>query len=69
MEPTRDRKTTINDLLDRILEKGVVLNLDLIIGLADIPLVAINLRAAIASVETMARYGIMNVLDGDLIRR
>ena len=63
MEPDRDMKVTLVDLLDRILEKGVVLNADLIIALAGIPLIGINLRAAIASVDTMLRYGIWDEWD------
>jgi cyanate permease len=47
------------DLLDRILDKGLVLSADVIITLAGVPLVAVNLRAAIASVETMLDYGVM----------
>jgi len=59
MEPNRDdTKATLVDLLDRILDKGVMLNADVIISLAGIPLIGINLRAAIASVDTMLRYGI-----------
>jgi hypothetical protein len=58
MEPNRDTKATLVDLLDRILDKGVMLNADVIISLAGIPLIGINLRAAIASVDTMLKYGI-----------
>ncbi len=60
MEPTRYTKTTLVDLLDRLLDKGLIINADIIISLAGIPLVAVNLRAAIASVETMLEYGLMN---------
>ncbi len=58
MEPNRDTKVTLVDLLDRILDKGVMLNADVIISLSGIPLIGINLRAAIASVDTMLKYGI-----------
>lgn len=59
MEPTRDGPGALANVLDRLLDKGIILDLDLVIHLAGIPLIAINLRAAIASVETMIRYGIM----------
>jgi hypothetical protein len=59
MEPTRERKATLVDFLDRVLDKGLIINADLIISLANIPLIAVNLRAAIASVETMLKYGQM----------
>ncbi len=58
MEPNRDTKVTLVDLLDRIRDKGVMLNADVIISLSGIPLIGINLRAAIASVDTMLKYGI-----------
>lgn len=63
MKPTKGGKATLDDLLERLLDRGVVLNLDLIIGIADIPLIGINLRAAIAAIETMLDYGMMNVWD------
>lgn len=63
MEPIKDGRATLDDLLERLLEKGILLNLDLIIGIADIPLIGINLRAAIAAIETMIEYGMMEVWD------
>ncbi|MBI5300081.1 MAG: gas vesicle protein [Deltaproteobacteria bacterium] len=59
MEPTRQGRATLVDLLDRVLDKGLILNADVIISLAGVPLIAVNLRAAIASVETMLEYGYM----------
>jgi len=50
----------IVELIDRTLNKGVILNADLIITVADVPLLAANLKLALASVETMIKYGIMN---------
>ncbi len=55
MEPERDE---VVDLLDRILEKGVVLNSDLIITLADVPLIGIDLRLALAGIDRMLDYGL-----------
>jgi hypothetical protein len=46
------------DLLDRVLEKGLVLNADLLIHIAGIPLLGVNLRACLAGMETMLKYGI-----------
>ncbi len=62
MQPTREGRASIVDLLDRVLDKGLILNADLIISLAGVPLIAVSLRAAIAGVETMARYGLMSAL-------
>ncbi len=50
----------IVELLDRTLKKGVILNADLVITVADVPLLAANLRLALASVETMLKYGVMD---------
>ena len=58
MQPTRDTHATLVDLLDRVLEKGLVLNADLLIHVAGIPLLGVNLRACIAGIETMLKYGI-----------
>jgi hypothetical protein len=58
MQPTRDTHATLVDLLDRALEKGLVINADLIINVAGIPLIGVNLRAYLAGIETMLKYGI-----------
>lgn len=52
-------KIGIVELIDRTLNKGVILNADLIVTVADVPLLAANLRLALASVETMLKYGVM----------
>ncbi|MCJ7632966.1 gas vesicle protein [Candidatus Bathyarchaeota archaeon] len=64
MEPIRDARITLVDLLDRILDKGLLINADLIISVAGVPLIGVKLNAAIASVETMLKYGIMADLCG-----
>jgi hypothetical protein len=58
MDPTRDTHTTLVDLLDRILDKGLILDADLIIHVAGIPLIGVKLKAAIAGIETMLKFGI-----------
>ena len=58
MEPTRDTHTTLVDLLDRILDKGLILDADLIIHVAGVPLIGVKLKAAIAGIETMLKFGI-----------
>lgn len=57
-------KIGIVELIDRTLNKGVILNADLVITVADVPLIAANLKLALASVETMLKYGVMD----DLLR-
>jgi len=63
MEPTRNSHATLIDLLDRVLDKGLVINADLIISLAGVPLIGVNLRAALAGMETMLEYGLMKEWD------
>ena len=58
MEPSRDTHATLVDLLDRALDKGLILNADLIIHMAGIPLLGVKLSAALAGMETMLKYGI-----------
>ena len=61
MEPERD--SCLVEVLDRLLNKGVVLNADLIITVAGIPMIGVNLRAVLASMETMLDYGMMEDCD------
>lgn len=58
-----ERESSLVEILDRLLKKGAVLNADLIISVAGVPLIGLNLRAAIASMETMLEYGIMEDWD------
>ena len=54
---------TLVDLLDRVLYRGVVINADIIISLAGVPLIGVNLRVALAGIETMIQYGVMRKED------
>ena len=45
----QERDSSLVEILDRLLNKGAVLNADLIITVAGIPLIGLNLRAALAS--------------------
>lgn len=58
MEPIRDTPATLVDLLDRVLDKGIMLEADLMITMGGIPLIGLKLKAAIAGIETMLEYGI-----------
>ena len=59
MEPIRDTQSALVDLLDRILDKGLVIYADVIVSVAGVPLIGVNLRAALAGMETMLKYGVM----------
>ena len=58
-----ERENTLVDILDRLLNKGVILNADVIISVAGVPLIGITLKAALASIETMLDYGMMEAWD------
>lgn len=57
IEATRDSRGLV-DAIERILDKGVVINADITVAIAGIELLAIKIRAAIASLETAAKYGL-----------
>ncbi|NQT48284.1 MAG: gas vesicle protein [Chloroflexi bacterium] len=59
MQPTAAAECGITDLLERILDKGLVVQADLMISLAGVPLVGVTLKAAIAGMETMLKYGML----------
>lgn len=46
------------ELIDRILDKGLVINADIKIDLAGTEILGIKLRAALASFETAAKFGL-----------
>lgn len=58
MEADRSTKATLVDLLDRVLNKGLVLDVDLIISVSGIPLLGVKLKTALSGIETMLEYGI-----------
>jgi len=51
----KERQVTLLDLLDRILEKGVVLHGDITISVADVDLIYLGLKVLLSSVETAER--------------
>lgn len=58
MQPQKmGEAATLVDVIDRILDKGVVINADIKVNLVGVELLEIKLRAALASFETAAKYG------------
>ena len=66
MESTRNSHATLVDLLDRVLDKGLVINADFIISVAGVPLIGVNLRATLGGIETLLQYGVMKEWDEDI---
>lgn len=52
------KELTVIDLLDRILDKGVVINGDITISIVGVDLLSLKINLVIASLETAKRYGI-----------
>ncbi|WP_069385901.1 gas vesicle protein [Cellulosimicrobium cellulans] len=59
LEPTRDVRATLPDLVDALLDKGVFLDLDLAVSVAGIPLIGVSLRATLAGFETLLEHGML----------
>jgi len=51
----RDRDVSLLDLIDRLLDGGVVIYGDITLAVADVDLLYVGLRAMVASVETIER--------------
>jgi hypothetical protein len=58
-----EKESCLVEVLDRLLNKGAVLNADVIISVAGIPMIGLNLRAVLASMDTMFDYGMMEAWD------
>jgi hypothetical protein len=55
--PAEDEENTLLELLDRLLNAGVVLCGDLVVSVADIELLYLRLQLTLSSVETARRAG------------
>lgn len=58
MKPVRNYSALV-ELLDRALDKGIFVAADVVISVAGVPLIGLNLRLGLASMETMLKHGIM----------
>ena len=52
---TKSKDVTLLEVLDRVLDKGVVISGDLVISLAEVDLIYVGLKVLVSSVETMER--------------
>ena len=58
LQATKSEASTLADVIDRVLDKGLVINADICVSIAGVELLGIKVRAALASFETAARYGL-----------
>ncbi len=58
LQATRGESSGLADVIDRVLDKGLVINADICVSVAGVELLGIKIRAALASFETAAKYGL-----------
>lgn len=51
----KSKDVTLLEILDRVLDKGVVISGDIVISIADVDLIYLGLKVLLSSVETMER--------------
>ena len=59
-------ETALVDVLDVLLRDGAIVRADVIVSIADVPLIGIKLTAAIAGMETMTEYGLFEEWDASV---
>ena len=57
LKPEKD-DSDLAGVIDKILDKGLVINADITVDVAGVELLGIKIRAALASFETAAKYGL-----------
>jgi hypothetical protein len=58
MQPQRDREGTLAHVIETLLDRGLVINADITVAVGGVELLGIRIRAALASFDTAARYGL-----------
>ena len=58
LQAIKNEPSGLADVIDRILDKGLVINADICVSVGGVELLGIKIRAAVASFETAAKYGL-----------
>lgn len=58
LEPERETENGLAAAIDRILDKGLIINADIVVSVSGTELLGIKIRAALASFATAAQYGL-----------
>lgn len=69
MKPKKNKDHALVELVDVLLREGAVLQADVVVTVADVPLIGINLQAAIAGMATMTEYGLLREFDTAVRKR
>ncbi len=51
----KNKEVTLLEVLDRVLDKGVVISGDIVISVADVDLIYLGLKVLLSSVETIEK--------------
>lgn len=54
-EIEKSRDVTLLEVLDRVLDKGVIISGDIVISVANVDLIYVGLKVLLSSVETMEK--------------
>lgn len=68
MDPEKGERHAVVDVLDVLLRDGALVQADVLVTVADVPLVGINLQAAVAGMTTMREYGFFEDWDAEVRR-
>lgn len=68
MKPTKD-STAVVDLVDVLLADGAVLAADVVISVADVPLVGVQARVLLAGMTRLSEEGIFETWDEEIRAR
>ncbi|WP_336360700.1 gas vesicle protein GvpM [Haladaptatus sp. ZSTT2] len=63
MKPSKGEEDAFVDFVDVILREGAVVQADVVLSVADVPLVGIKLSAALAGMKAMTDYGMFEDWD------
>jgi hypothetical protein len=58
MQPQRSSEGTLTHVIETLLDRGLVINADIAVAVGGVELLGIRIRAALASFDTAARYGL-----------
>jgi hypothetical protein len=58
LQPQRGHDGTLQALIETLLDRGLVINADITVAVGGVELLGIRIRAALASFDTAARYGL-----------
>lgn len=64
--PQDSRELTLLDLVDRVVNRGVVLSGDITISVADVDLIYLGLRALLTSAERARELGVPSTVFGEI---